>query len=59
MEHIQIGVDCSPKEIQVYTALFKELHDIFSSSYEEMLAINPHILIHEIQTYPRARPVRQ
>lgn len=30
VEHIQIGADCSPDEIQLYTALFKEFYYIFA-----------------------------
>ena len=43
----------------IYTALFKEFHDIFSWSYEEMLGFDPSIVEHEIQTYPNTIPVRQ
>ena len=37
METIHIGANYSPKEIAIYTSLFKELCDAFSLSYEEML----------------------
>jgi hypothetical protein len=30
VENVFIGVDCSHKEIQIYTNLFKEFHDTFS-----------------------------
>jgi hypothetical protein len=30
VEYIQIGADCSPEEIQLYTALFKEFCDVFT-----------------------------
>ena len=30
MENIYIGANCSPEEIAIYTALFKEFHDIFA-----------------------------
>jgi hypothetical protein len=30
MENVFIGADYSPKEIQIYTNLFKEFHDVFS-----------------------------
>ena len=58
VEHIQIGVDCSLEEIQLYTALFKEFRDVFVWSYEEMPSIDPYIVFHEIKTYPDARPMR-
>ena len=59
MENIYIGANCSPEEIAIYTALFKEFRDIFAWSYEEMPGIDPSIVEHEIQTYLDARPVRQ
>ena len=39
--------------------MFKEFHDVFAWSYEEMLGIDPRIVEHEIKTYPNAKPVRQ
>jgi hypothetical protein len=57
MENVFIGADFSPEEIQTYTELFKEFHDIFSWSYEEMPGIDPRIVEHEITTYPDAKPV--
>ena len=44
IENVYIGVDCSPDEIKEYTTLFKEFHDIFAWSYEEMLGIYPRIV---------------
>jgi hypothetical protein len=52
VENVYIGADCSPEEIQIYTELFKELCDVFTWSYEEMLGIDPRIVEHEIKTYP-------
>ena len=43
IENVYIGADCSPDEIKEYTELFKEFHDIFAWSYEEMLGIDPRI----------------
>ena len=59
VENIYIGANCSPEEISIYTALFKEFCDVFSWSYEEMPSIDPSIVEHEIRTYPNAKPVRQ
>ena len=56
--NVHISVHYSPEEIAIYTTLFKEFHDVFSWSYEEMPCIDPSIVKHEIQTYPYARPVR-
>jgi hypothetical protein len=59
METITIGDNCSPEEVTLYKVLFKEFHDIFAWSYEEMPCIDPWIIVHEIKTYARARPVWQ
>ena len=48
MENIYIGANCSPEEISIYTVLFKEFHDVFAWSYEEMPDIDPLIFEHEI-----------
>jgi hypothetical protein len=57
MENVFIRADCSPKEIQTYTKIFKYFHDIFSWSSEEIPVIDPRIVEHEITTYPDAKPV--
>jgi hypothetical protein len=59
IENVHIGVDCSPKEIMIYTKLFKEFQYVFAWSYEEMLGIDPHIVKHEIRTYLDPKPVQQ
>lgn len=59
VEHIYIGVTCTPEEIQIYIALFREFHDVFAWSYEEMPDIDPSIVVHEIPTYPGAKLVHQ
>lgn len=59
IENICIGASCTSDEISTYKALFQEFHDIFAWSYEEMPGIDPNIVIHEIKTYPDAKPIRQ
>jgi hypothetical protein len=59
IENAYIGADCSHREIQIYTDLFKQLCDVFDWSYKEMSRINSNIVEYEINTYPNARPVRQ
>jgi hypothetical protein len=51
VENVYIGADCLPKEILIYTELFKQFCDVFTWSYEEMSGIDPQILEHEIKTY--------
>jgi hypothetical protein len=60
VENIHIGASCSIDELHTYKARFQEFCDVFSWSYEEMPGIDPdHIVVHEIKTYPDAKPVRQ
>jgi hypothetical protein len=59
IENVHIGASCSPDEIVTHTSLFKEFRDIFAWSYEEMPGIDPAIVVHEIKTYPDAKPVWQ
>ena len=59
MESIMIRAKCTPKEITLYRALFKEFHGIFAWSYEEILDIDPRIVVHEIKTYVGAKPIQQ
>ena len=48
VENIHIGANCSPEEIAIYIALFKEFFDVFSWSYEEIPGIDPSIVEHKI-----------
>ena len=59
IENIHIGACCTEDEIQTYKALFQEFCDVFAWSYEEMPGIDPSIVVHEIKTYPDAKPIRQ
>jgi hypothetical protein len=59
IENIHIGADCSPKEILIYTEPFKEFQDLFAWSYDEIPEIDPHIVEHEIRTYPNVKHVQQ
>ena len=59
IEHIHIGASCSAEEIITYTSFFKEFHDIFTWSYEEMLGIDYSFVFHEIKTYPNTKQVRK
>jgi hypothetical protein len=59
VENVHIGALCSSDKIITYTSLFKEFHDIFAWSYEEMPGIDPAIVVHQIKTYPNAKPIRK
>jgi hypothetical protein len=59
VENINLGVSCSPEEVVSYITLFKELCDVFACSYEEMLGIDPSIVVHDIKTNLGVKPIRQ
>lgn len=59
VEHVHIGVSCSPNEIKTYTHLFQEFGDVFTWSSKEMLGIYPRIVVHEIPTYLHVKPTFQ
>jgi hypothetical protein len=59
VENVHIGDSCSTEEVVTYKSLFQEFRDIFAWIYEEMPGIDPNIVVHEIKTYPGAKPVRQ
>jgi hypothetical protein len=56
---VHIKASCSTDEVITYKSLFQEFRDIFAWSYEEMLGIDPDIVVHEIKTYLDAKPIRQ
>jgi hypothetical protein len=58
VENVHIGASCSHDKVVTYKSLLQEFCDIFSWSYEEMLGIDPNIILHEIKTYPGAKLVR-
>jgi hypothetical protein len=57
VENVHIRASCSHDEVVTYKSLFQEFRDIFAWSYEEMLGIDPNIVVHEIKTYLGAKPV--
>jgi hypothetical protein len=56
-ENVHIGASCSTDKVVTYKSLFQEFRDIFTWSYDEMLGIDPDIVVHEIKTYPGVRLV--
>jgi hypothetical protein len=59
VENIHVGKSCSPSELEIYSALFREFRDVFAWSYDEMPGIDSSIVEHEIKMYPDVKPVRQ
>jgi len=49
MEIIQIGANRNPEEIVSFTCPFKDFHNVFPWSYEEIHGIDPSIVKHEIK----------
>ena len=54
-----LGASCTPEEVDAYTALFQEFHDIFTWSYTEMPGLDPSIMEHHIDTWPDVAPIYQ
>ena len=59
VEEIMLGASCSLEEVDAYTTLFQEFHDIFTWSYTEMPGLDPSIVEHHIDTWPNVAPVYQ
>ena len=59
VENIDVGVSCSPSELDSYRSLFCEFHDVFAWSYEEIPGIDTSIVEHTINMYPDVKPVCQ
>ena len=59
VENIYVGKCCSPSELEIYNALFREFRDVFAWSYDEIPGIDSSIVEHEIKMYPDVKPVRQ
>jgi hypothetical protein len=59
IENVHIRAAFSSAEVITYTAIFQDFRDVFSWSYEEMQSIDPNIVVHEIKTYPNAKPIRK
>jgi hypothetical protein len=57
VENVFVRADFSLEEIQIYTELFKEFHDIFAWSYEEIPDIDPLIIEYKITTYLEVKPI--
>ena len=59
VENVHIGASCSHDEVVTYKSLFQKICDVFAWSYEDMLGIDPDIMVHEIKTYLGTKPIRQ
>jgi hypothetical protein len=59
VENVHIGATCFDDEVITYKDIFQEFCDVFAWIYEEMSGIDPDIIVHEISTYPDAKPVQQ
>eukprot|EP00253_Pinus_taeda_P009010 PITA_09010 len=59
VENIHVGKSCSPSELEIYYALFREFRDVFAWSYGEVSGIDSSTVEHKIKMYPDVKPVRQ
>jgi hypothetical protein len=48
VENVFVGADCSLGDIQLHTDIFKEFHNFFAWSYEEIPNIDPQSVDHEL-----------
>jgi len=59
VESIYSGLYFSPSHIETYKVLFQWFRDTFAWNYEEILGINPNIVVHKIKMYPGAKPIQK
>ena len=59
VENIHVGKSCSPLELEIYCALFREFKDFFAWSYEEMPGIDLRIVENEIKMYLDVKPIQR
>jgi hypothetical protein len=59
VKNVHIGASCSHDKVVTYKSFFQEFCDVFSWSYEEMLGIDPDIVVHEIKTYLSTKLIQQ
>ena len=56
---ISISVSLTKKEKSELILLLKEFKDVFAWDYNEMLGLNPGLVIHTLNVDPEAKPVAQ
>jgi hypothetical protein len=54
-----LGVDCTIEEVDQYVALFKEYHDVFTWTYDDLKSYDETIFQHIIPLREEAKPVKQ
>jgi len=54
-----INTNLSYKEETNYMELLMEYRDIFTWSYNEMLGLDPRVVVHQLAVKNRARPIKQ
>ena len=53
----RIGTLASPLVCQAFSTFFKENQDIFAWNHEDMLKINPSIMVHKLNVSPTFPPI--
>jgi hypothetical protein len=56
---VNLGIDCTPKEVDQYTSLFKEYFDVFAWSYDDLKAYDKSIFQHIIPLKEGTKPFKQ
>ena len=58
-KYVNLGVDCTPKEVDKYVSLFKEYINVFTWIYDDMKAYDKTVFQHIIPLREEAKPVKQ
>jgi hypothetical protein len=58
-KYINLGTSCTMEEIDQYTSLFKEFHDIFSWTYDDLKEYDKSIFQHIIPLKEGSKPVKK
>jgi len=58
-KYVNLGVDCTTKEVDQYISLFKEYNDVFSWAYDDLKAYDKMIFQHIIPLREEVKPVKQ
>jgi hypothetical protein len=58
-KNVNLGVDCTTEEVDLYISLFKEYIDVFAWTYDHLKDYNKTIFQHIIPLREEAKPVKQ
>jgi hypothetical protein len=56
---VNLGINCTPKEVDQYIALFREYFDVFAWSYDDLKAYDKTIFQHIIPLKEGTKPFKK